>query len=75
MRLAEMKDEETGEPIPKLKEDLEALGVQVVDSAGQIRSTFDIYKDLGRVWNNLSKNRQIEIAEELGGKMQVNSRR
>lgn len=67
-----MKDEETGEPIPKLKEDLEALGVQVVDSAGQIRSTFDIYKDLGRVWNDLSKNRQIELAEKLGGKMQAN---
>lgn len=67
-----MKDEETGEPIPKLKEDLEALGVQVVDSAGQIRSTFDIYKDLGRVWNDLSKNKQIELAEKLGGKMQAN---
>ena len=67
-----MKDEETGEPIPKLKEDLEALGVQVVDSAGQIRSTFDIYKDLGGIWNNLSKNRQVELAEKLGGKMQVN---
>ena len=67
-----MKDEETGEPIPKLKEDLEALGVQVVDSAGQIRSTFDIYKDLGKVWNNLSKNRQVELAEKLGGKMQAN---
>ena len=67
-----MKDEETGEPIPKLKEDLEALGVQVVDSAGQIRSTFDIYKDLGGIWNNLSKNRQVELAEKLGGKMQAN---
>lgn len=67
-----MKDEETGEPIPALKEQLEALGVQVVDSAGQIRSTFDIYKDLGGIWNNLSKNRQVELAEKLGGKMQAN---
>ena len=67
-----MKDEETGEPIPKLKESLEELGVQVVDSAGQIRSTFDIYKDLGRVWNDLSKNKQIEMSEILGGKMQAN---
>lgn len=72
LRLAEMKDEETGEPLPKLKEQLEELGVQVVDSAGQIRSTFDIYRDLGGIWKNLSKNKQVELSEVLGGKLQSN---
>ena len=71
LRLATFKDE-NGEVIPKLAGDLGALGVQVTDSSGQIRSTFDIFRDLGKIFKDLDKNTQLQLSEMLGGKQQAN---
>lgn len=72
LRLATFKDDETGELIPSLADDLERLGVSAVDSAGQIRSTFDILKDLGKIYKDLDKNTQLKLSEQIGGKRQAN---
>ena len=67
LRIAEMKDEE-GNLIPKMAETLKQYGVEMTDAAGQMRSTFDIFMDLGKVWNSLSRNQQLDLSEMLGGK-------
>lgn len=67
LRIAEMKDEE-GNLIPKMAETLQQYGVEMTDAAGQMRSTFDIFMDLGKVWNSLSRNQQLDLSEMLGGK-------
>lgn len=72
LRLATFKDDETGELIPELADDLERLGVSAVDSAGQIRSTFDILRDLGKIYEDLDTNMQLKLSEQLGGKRQAN---
>lgn len=72
LRLASFKDDETGETIVKLAEDLQKLGVQATDSSGQIRSTFDILMDLSKVWNDLDRNTQLSLSEKIGGKRQSN---
>ncbi|WP_291567009.1 MULTISPECIES: phage tail tape measure protein [unclassified Clostridium] len=71
LRIATFKDE-NGQVIPKLKEDLEGLGVQMTDTTGQIRSTFDILYDLSKIFKDLDKNTQLNLTEKLGGKMQAN---
>lgn len=71
LRIATFKDE-NGQVIPKLKEDLEDLGIQMTDTAGQIRSTFDILYDLSKIFKDLDKNTQLNLTEKLGGKMQAN---
>lgn len=71
LRISEFKDED-GELIPKLAEDFKRLGVETVDSAGQIRSTFDILKDIGKVYKDLSRNEQLSLSESIGGKHQAN---
>ena len=62
-----MKDEE-GNLIPKMAETLKQYGVEMTDAAGQIRSTFDIFMDLGAKWKGLSTNEQLNLSEMLGGK-------
>lgn len=70
--MATFKDDETGELIPELADDLEKLGVSAVDSAGQIRSTFDILRDLSKIYEDLDKNTQLKLSEQIGGKRQAN---
>lgn len=47
------------------------LGIEVKGSDGQIRSTYDILKDLSKQWNSLSKNEQEYIALTSAGSNQV----
>lgn len=72
LRLATFEDDETGELIPELADDLEKLGISAVDSAGQIRSTFDILRDLSKIYKDLDKNTQLKLSEQIGGKRQAN---
>ena len=49
----------------------EGLGIAIKGSDGQIRSTYDILKDLSKQWNGLSKNQQQYIALTSAGSNQV----
>lgn len=68
LRLATFKDDETGEIIPKMREQLQELsGVDITDVNGQLKNTYDIYLEIGKVFNTLDKNSQLQIGEILGG--------
>ncbi len=43
-------------------------GVDITDSMGQIRSTFDIMRDIAAVWQDLSPNKQANLLETIAGK-------
>lgn len=54
-----------------LRDIYKGLGIAVKGSDGQIRSTYDILKDLSKQWNSLSKNEQEYIALTSAGSNQV----
>lgn len=55
----------------KLKDIYGGLGITLMDSNGQIRSTYDILKDLSEQWDGLTKNEQEYIALTSAGSNQV----
>lgn len=62
------EDSKTGGNLIKI---YEGLGIAIKGSDGQIRSTYDILKDLSQQWNGLSKNQQQYIAITSAGSNQV----
>lgn len=57
----------------KLTEIFDGLNIALYDQDGQIRSTYDILKDLAGEWGNLSKNEQEYIALTSSGANQLNN--
>ena len=57
----------------KLTEIFDELDIALYDQDGQIRSTYDILKDLAGEWGNLSKNEQEYIALISSGANQLNN--
>ncbi len=51
---------------------LTAVGIQAVDSNGQLRTLTDVLDELGQKWNTLSKNEQAYIATTMAGTHQRN---
>ena len=73
MRLATFKDAETGEVIPQMAEKIKELsGVDITDLNGQLKNTYDIYTEIGKVYKDLDKNTQLQLNEILGGKLRGN---
>lgn len=73
MRLRGIADE-NGELVPKMEELVKNLaGVDITDrQTGNIRSTFDILNDIGKVWDNLNDKQQALLAENIAGKTRAN---
>lgn len=68
-------DEDTGKLIPKFRElFLEYTNgkVDIMDTNDQFKSTFDIIRDLGKEWENLSDIQQANLAELSAGKQRAN---
>lgn len=55
----------------KLKDIYGGLGIELMDSNGQIRSTYDILEDLSKQWDGLTKNEKEYIALTSAGSNQV----
>ena len=55
----------------KLKDIYSGLGIELMDSNGQIRSTYDILEDLSKQWDGLTKNEKEYIALTSAGSHQV----
>ena len=75
MRLATFKDSETGEVFPKMAEDIKRLTnntVNLTDASGKLKSTFQIYKEIGKVYKDLDQSSQLQLNELLGGKLRGN---
>ena len=74
-RLRGLDDEgnEVKDLVPKLNSEFKALGVELMDTNGEIKSTFDVTKDLAKVWPTLTDTQKTYIAELSAGKFQLNN--
>ena len=50
----------------------ELTGVDLTDANGEFRSTYDVLKDIGEVWDTLESKEQAMLAEEIAGKTRAN---
>lgn len=64
---------EDGEELnPKLEEMIKTMtGVDLTDTNGQFRSTYDILLDITKVWDTLDTKQQALLLENIAGKTQV----
>ena len=46
---------------------LKSYNIALYDSQGNLRSTYDILKDLSSIWENLSDTEKINIGQTLAG--------
>ena len=66
------KEDEDGIGLGKVTSTLQQIGVQVLDSLGNVRSMDDIMEDLMVIWQDLDDTTQEAVAQTLAGKHQVN---
>lgn len=57
--------------VPKMESNFNKLGLTLYGQNGQLKSTFDIFKDLSGVWKDLDTNTKNYYASLIGGKTQV----
>lgn len=64
---------EDGEELnPKLEEMIKTMtGVDLTDTNGQFRSTYDILLDISKAWDTLDTKQQALLLENIAGKTQV----
>jgi TP901 family phage tail tape measure protein len=75
MNIRQVKDEEaevTEESMAKAEKALNSIGIVVRDTPQTFRPMFDIIRDIGKQWNNLTEVEQAYLAESLAGKRQAN---
>ena len=71
MRIKGLADE-NGELAVGLEDTVKILtGVDLKDPNNEFRSTYDILKDIGEVWNDLSDLDKATLAEDIAGKNRV----
>ena len=58
---------EDGVNLNKYSKALQTVGVQALDSAGNLRAMDDVLEDLGERWGQLSKAQQTALAQTVGG--------
>lgn len=63
-------DKKTGELVPQLENALSLAGVELLDFNGELRSTYDILKDLSLSWDTLDTKTRAYLGEQLAGKRQ-----
>lgn len=63
---------EDGTSLNKYSNALAAVGVQIKDTSGELRSMDSILNDLGTKWQTLSKDTQVALAQVVGGVRQYN---
>ena len=72
MRIKGLADE-NGELAVGLEDTVKILtGVDLKDPNNEFRSTYDILKDIGEVWNDLSDLDKATLAEDIAGKNRAN---
>jgi TP901 family phage tail tape measure protein len=70
--IASGKEDEDGFTLGKVTSELQKIGVQVLDSMGQIRDVGDIMEDLMVIWDDLDQTSKVAASQALAGKYQVN---
>ena len=65
--------EKKGDTFYKLKDDLKSMAdVDLTDTNGELRSTFDLIVDLSKNWDKLSEMQQSSLLQGIAGKQQAN---
>lgn len=59
--------EDAGESLGRITSQLASLGINVLDSAGDLRDLDDVIMQLGLSWDNYSRKQQIAISQVVGG--------
>ena len=56
-----------GTTLGKYSQALDAVGVSIKDSSGELRDMDAILDDVGEKWQNLNKDEQVALAQAVGG--------
>ncbi len=59
--------DEEGEDVSKVETSLKRVGIHLRDANGQFRDMQDVLTDIGNNWNNINKEDQLYIAEQIAG--------
>lgn len=73
MRLNQVKTAK-GETFFKLKNELHNVGVELLDTNGNLRSTYDVILDLSKAFNSgtLTDLQKSQLLDDVAGKQQAN---
>lgn len=73
MRMVAIKNmkafDEEGEAINKVEASLRGVGISLRDSNGGFRDMQDVIGEVAKNWGSFTKENQIFIAQQLGGKI------
>ena len=64
---------EDGVDLNKYSAALSAVGVQILDTSGELRNMDDILEDLGARWQQLGRDQKMALAQTVGGVRQYNN--
>lgn len=68
-RLTNLKTsgEDAGESLGRITQSLSDMGIQILESNGELKSVDTIIQNLGNTWDTYSNKQQIAIAQTVGG--------
>lgn len=69
MRLRGVTDEgeDLADLVPQLKSQLAAANVELLDTNGNFRSTYDVLNDLSKSWSTLTDMQRANLTELIAG--------
>ena len=70
--LVEDGTDEFGVSLGRVSSHLKAMGIEILNEDGTLRDLGDTLTETGNKWNTYSKEQQVAIAEQMGGKRQWN---
>lgn len=68
--LVEDGTDEFGVSLGRISSHLAAMGIHILDEEGKLRDLGDTLTEVGEKWQTYSKEQQVAIAEQIGGKRQ-----
>ena len=57
--------------LASMEKDFNKIGITLMGTGGQLKSTFEIFSELSSIWDTLDQNTQNYYASLIGGKTQV----
>lgn len=70
--LVEDGTDEFGVTLGRVSSHLAAMGIEILDEDGKLRDFGDTLTETGEKWSSYSREQQVAIAEQMGGKRQWN---
>ena len=70
--LVEDGTDEFGVSLGRISSHLKAMGIEILDENGNLKDLGDTLSKVGNDWNQYSREQQVAIAEQIGGKRQWN---